>query len=105
MKVQLYSTAKGSVIWEKDGFVQLKDGVLSLEGVVAANAKRRAQIYLNENVNTNDKEAFMRELSSVFFVSFCRFGDIMDETPDTKKKVVKDEAEGISNSDDTEETE
>jgi hypothetical protein len=104
MKVHLYSSKRDSVLWEEDGYVKLEDGILSLEGVTNKQSKYRAQIYINENIDNEDKEAFLQQLSSVFFVPFCRFGDIIEDS-DNNEKEEEDETEGISDTDDTEETE
>jgi hypothetical protein len=106
MRVPVYSVKEDSVgLWEEDGYVQLEDGNLSLEDVADERAKYRAQIYINENIDNEDKEAFLQNLSSVFFVPFCRFGDIIEESLDTNEKEEDDETEGISDEDDTEEAE
>ena len=105
MKVQLYSTKRDSVLWEEDGYVQLEDGILSLEDVTSERSKHRAQRYINENIDNEDKEAFLQSLSSIVFVPFCRFGDIIEESLDTNEKEEDDETEGISDEDDTEEAE
>ena len=106
MRVPVYSVKDNSVgLWEEDGYVQLEDGVLSLEDVTDENAKRRAQIYINENRDNEDKEAFLQNLSSIFYVPFCRFGDIIEEVKNPTKKVEADETEGIPNEDTTEEEE
>jgi hypothetical protein len=106
MRVPVYSVKEDSVgLWEEDGYVQLEDGNLSLEDVADERAKHRAQIYINENIDNEDKEAFLQNLSSVFFVPFCRFGDIIEEVKEPIKKVEADETEGISNEDTPEEEE
>jgi hypothetical protein len=106
MRVPVYSVKEDSVgLWEEDGYVQLEDGILSLEDVADERSKYRAQIYINENIDNEDKEAFLQNLSSVFFVPFCRFGDIIEEVEKPIKKVEADETEGISNEDTPEEEE
>jgi len=106
MRVPVYSVKDNSVgLWEEDGYIQLEDGVLSLEDVTDENAKHRAQQYIKENRDNEDKEAFLQNLSSVFFVPFCRFGDIIEEVKKPTKKVEADETEGISNEDTPEEEE
>jgi hypothetical protein len=104
MKVQLYSEKINAVGWREDGYVNLEDGVLSLEGVTSQRSRYRAQVYLDENIDNEDKEAFLQQLSSVFFVPFCRFGDIIEDS-DNNEKEEEDETEGIPDEDDTEETE
>jgi hypothetical protein len=106
MRVPVYSVKEDSVgLWEEDGYIQLKDGILSLEDVTNERSKHRAGQYIKENRDNEDKEAFLQNLSSVFFVPFCRFGDIIEEVKEPTKKVEADENEGISNEDTPEEEE
>ena len=104
MEVQLYSEKINSVGWEEDGYVNLEDGGLSLKGVTSKRSRYRAQVYIDENIDNEDKEAFLQQLSSVFFVPFWRFCDIIEDS-DNNEKEEENETEGISNEDDTEEAE
>ena len=61
-------------------------------------------VFIEEHRDDLDKEAFLQQLSSVFYVPFCRFGDIIEDS-DNNEKEENDETEGISDTDDTEETE
>ena len=78
---------------------ELDAGVLSSEGVENEQALHRLNIFIWEHQDDHDKEAFLASLSSVFYVPFCRFGDIIEEDKKASKKVEVDETEGIPNED------
>ena len=104
MKVQVYSLEARNIVWEPDGFLSLDDDTLTLDGVTDKRAIGRLNIFIKEHQNDLDKEAFLDKLVSVVYVPFCRFGTIVDEASDTNEKEENDEVEGISDTDDTEET-
>jgi len=105
MKVQVYSLEAGNIVWEPDGFVSLDDDTLVINGVTSERTKGRLNLFLKGHQGDVDKEAFLHSLISVLHVPFCRFGGIIDENIDANKKVEENETEGISDTDDTEETE
>ena len=90
MKVQVYALGKDELTWEPDGYLSLDGDELSLDKVKTERTLRRVTIFIEEHQDDADKEGFLRNLSSVFYVPFCRFGDIIEDS-DTNEKEEDDE--------------
>jgi hypothetical protein len=99
MKVQVYTLNADQITWGTDGYLTLDADELASKGVTNKLALRRLNIFIGEHQDEPDKEALLEGLSSVFYVPFCRFGDIIEEDTKPIEKVDDDETEGISDED------
>lgn len=99
MKVQVYTLNADDLTWGADGFLTLEADKLVSKGVKSERSIRRLNTFIKEHQDEPDKEAFLGSLSSVLYVPFCRFGDIIEEDTKPIEKVDADETEGISDED------